>query len=294
MERQEQQEPQEQQKKKTQENPNMHKRYFLTSREQKLPLFIDSIGLNGQQEDVERPEGFPCFHWLQTIQGEGVMSFGGARFKLGENMGVLLPPGEPHSYNRRSEVWQTLYITFDGPLCVSLIAALGLKSTSLYYWEQGNELDEFGIRVLDSIASDRDLLGLDASSDMYRFLAMLKKHGRTGTLPSLYQQVERTIPVLEYMEQHYGNPSLGLGDMAAILGISIRHLNSLFKQSMGITAYACLIMIRMRKAKELMTEFPGMPVRAIAERVGFRDSSHFVATFRRHEGVTPQQFRMLH
>lgn len=50
---------------------NVHKRYFLTSREQKLPLFIDSIGLNGQQEDVDRPEGFPCFHWLQTIQGKG-------------------------------------------------------------------------------------------------------------------------------------------------------------------------------------------------------------------------------
>ncbi|MFM9277374.1 AraC family transcriptional regulator [Paenibacillus jiagnxiensis] len=272
----------------------VHKRYFLAHREQPLPLYMESIGWNGGQEEVDRPEGYPLYHWLQTVKGEGRFRFGGAEVQLVPHTGVLLPPGEPHAYLSTTPHWQTLYITFGGPAAAAVMSSLGLNHASWYHWDAGSGLESFGMDIVNTAAPDRDLSGLDASADLYKFLILLKKHGRTGSLPSLSEHVERISPVLDFMQKNYSRPEVGLEDMAAVLNISVRHLNTLFKQSLGVTAYAYLIALRLRKAKELMTSDTVLPVKETARQVGFRDASHFVATFRKVEGLTPQQFRTLY
>lgn len=161
------------------------------------------------------------------------------------------------------------------------MTALGLKHTRGYHWDPDSELHSFGETMLHSMVSERDLSGLDASANMYRFLTLLRKHGQHSSMPSLSHNVERLTPVLAFMEQNYASPDVGLGDMAVMMNVSSRHLNTLFKQAFGVTSYAYLIVIRLRKAKEMMTEYPQLTVKEISERVGFRDASHFVATFRR-------------
>ncbi len=48
---------------------NVKIRYTFSSIEKTLPLFIESIGYNPQEEDFARPEGYPYYHWLQTLEG---------------------------------------------------------------------------------------------------------------------------------------------------------------------------------------------------------------------------------
>jgi transcriptional regulator GlxA family with amidase domain len=175
-----------------------------------------------------------------------------------------------------------------------VLTTLGLKHTRGYHWDPHSELHSFGEGMLHSIASERDLSGLDASANMYRFLTLLRKHGQHSSMPSLSYNVERLAPVLAFMEQNYASPDIGLSDMAVMIHVSARHLNTLFKQAFGVTSYAYLIVIRLRKAKEMMTKYPHLTVKEIAERVGFRDVSHFVATFRRAEGITPERFKLLY
>ncbi|WKL01144.1 AraC family transcriptional regulator [Paenibacillus amylolyticus] len=169
-----------------------------------------------------------------------------------------------------------------------------MGEAAFYQWEQCSPFNDYGQEVLDSISSDQDLSGLEASADIYRFLILLKKHGMTGNRSSISHAVERLAPLIAFMEQQYANPEIGLEHMAVVTGISSRHLNTLFKQSFGMTAYSYFILLRIRKAKEIMTGDTALTIRETAIRVGFRDSSHFVATFRRIEGVTPEQFRNLY
>ncbi len=96
------------------------------------------------------------------------------------------------------------------------------------------------------------------------------------------------------MEVHYHNPDIGLDDLADVLGISSRYLSTLFNQTFGMSPYVYFINVRLRKAKELLAGKEEYTVTRIAEDVGFRDVSHFVATFRRSTGMTPEQFRKLH
>lgn len=271
-----------------------HQRYFMTSRDQPLPLYIESIGYNGNQEKVLRPVGYPCYHWLQTVKGAGEFRFAGSTVWLGEGSGILLPPNEPHEYLRSQGEWETLYITFGGSQCPAITEALGLGEAALHQWVMESPLEYYGREVLGSISSDQDLSGLEASADMYRFLILLKKHGMTGSRSSISHAVERLAPLIAYMNEHYADPEIGLEQMATVPGITPRHLNTLFKQSFGMTAYSYFILLRIRKSKEYMTGDIRLTVKETATKVGFRDASHFVATFRRIEGVTPEQFRTLY
>jgi transcriptional regulator GlxA family with amidase domain len=82
--------------------------------------------------------------------------------------------------------------------------------------------------------------------------------------------------------------------MAEQLHIGARQLNDCFKELFGQTAYAYLILIRLRKAKEWLPSRPDWTIRQIGVAVGFRDASHFIATFRQKEGMTPEKYRRLH
>jgi transcriptional regulator GlxA family with amidase domain len=82
--------------------------------------------------------------------------------------------------------------------------------------------------------------------------------------------------------------------MAEQLDVGERQMNERFRELFGQTAYAYLIQLRLRKAKEWLPSRPEWTVRQIGEAVGFRDASHFVATFRQKEGMTPEKYRRLH
>lgn len=46
---------------------------IITRFNQNLPLSAETIGYNWPQPIVERPNGYPFYHWLQSEQGTGVI-----------------------------------------------------------------------------------------------------------------------------------------------------------------------------------------------------------------------------
>ncbi|MNG17216.1 Bifunctional transcriptional activator/DNA repair enzyme AdaA [compost metagenome] len=79
--------------------------------------------------------------------------------------------------------------------------------------------------------------------------------------------------------------------MAAVLGVTPRHMNTLYQHAFGLSPYAYLIMMRLRKSKEMLISNRSLAIKEIAAQVGFRDASHFIASFRKQIGFTPERFR---
>lgn len=270
------------------------RRFFMASADASVPFYIESIGYNPYQELIIRDEGYPCFHWLQTEAGEGEIVLQEQTLSLPPYHGVLIAPRTPHRYNATKDHWSTYYLTFEGPLAASLIAQLGMQHSFIYKWEPTAGLNELLDNILSKILTQHDLTGLEHSTELYRFLVQLKKFGIVNKQPSIYSVIGRLQPLLEWLESAYANPEIGTVEMAEILEVSPRHLNSLFRQAFGNTPYQFLLQYRMQKAKHYIVAEQEQPIRSISAFVGFKDVSHFVATFRRMEGITPDQFRKLH
>lgn len=261
---------------------------------QHLPITLDSMGYNPEQEKVTRPDGYHTYHWIQTAHGEGTIHFENKTLSLAEGSGVLLLPHTPHRYESLSADWCTYYLTFGGSSSRQILETLGMKSNSFYRWESEAPLSLMLNEMLDRHDAAQDMFSLGASTDAYRFLLTLSKYGQLHNNTAISRNVDKLQPLLKWMDSQYGDPDIGLYDLATQLEVSGRYLNSLFLQTFGLSPYAYFVRLRIRKSKEMLVSQPNLTVKSISQLVGFRDVSHFVATFRKQSGTTPEQFRRLH
>ncbi len=276
------------------EGPKAKVRYLMTLPEQPVPFYIDSIGYNPEQEPIARSEGYPVCHWLQTAAGTGEIRLESGTFRLPEHHGILLLPNVPHRYEAVEGVWSTYYLTFGGPLVNAVMTTLDIRTSVVYRFDPDGELGRLLPDMLDRVSRQPDITGLRHSVDVYRFIVALKQHAHTVNRASLHSLAERLAPLVEFLELEYWDPDLNMADMAARAGVSPRRLNTLFREAFGYTPYQYLIALRIRKAKEFLLMDRSATVRTVAKLVGFRDVSHFIATFRRLEQMTPEQFRLIH
>ena len=91
------------------------------------------------------------------------------------------------------------------------------------------------------------------------------------------------------MESHVADP-ISLAQLSAMVGISPRQLNRLFKQRLGRSTMGYYRDMRLDKALSLLRNSP-LPLTEVALAAGFANSSHFSRLFSEYFGRTPSSFR---
>ncbi|WP_338554274.1 AraC family transcriptional regulator [Paenibacillus sp. KS-LC4] len=269
------------------------KQMLVTALDRTLPIFVETMGWNEWQDEFVRPQGYHCYHWLQTTEGEGEFEISGKILSLAPNQGILLPPNAPHRYVTQTHPWSTWYITFNGNLVPFIVSSLGLATSTVISWESSSRLSTMHKRSRHLAKQGFDFNGLDGSAFVYRFLMDLKRYGQVDNQRSFSQHTVRIKPFIRFLEENYSNPAIGLLQLAEYAGISSQRLNYLFRATTGMSPYQYLIHLRIQKAKEYLINDKKLTVKAVASLVGFLDASHFVSTFRKIESITPQRFRDL-
>lgn len=94
---------------------------------------------------------------------------------------------------------------------------------------------------------------------------------------------------LAFMEESY-NQKLTLQMVADRCYVSQWHLSKLLNKHADQSFYEILNGIRVKKAKELLTN-PKLRVADIGELVGYNDTAHFSRTFKKVEGVSANEYR---
>jgi len=94
---------------------------------------------------------------------------------------------------------------------------------------------------------------------------------------------------LRYLHDNLGRP-FAIGDVAAQVCLSERHLNRLFRAHLQQSPLDYLTTVRMETAAQLLLD-RALPIKQIAERVGFPDVRYFGTLFRKRTGQTPAAFR---
>ena len=109
----------------------------------------------------------------------------------------------------------------------------------------------------------------------------------SGGLPA-----RRLKLVLDYIEENLARP-ITLRQLADLTGVSSRHFERAFRQTMGVPPHGYVLQRRVTAARHLMLDQPTLAIHEVALRSGFSGSSHFAAAFRRRTGYTPGEFRRL-
>lgn len=108
--------------------------------------------------------------------------------------------------------------------------------------------------------------------------------------PGDAQQREHCRQVKDFFQSHYPDSTLTLAGIAARFHLSEGHLSRIFKACTGTSVMQYLDTLRMENAKALLRRTDAS-LDEILKRCGYVDKSNFIRKFRRHNGVTPMNYR---
>ncbi len=92
----------------------------------------------------------------------------------------------------------------------------------------------------------------------------------------------------EYLENHY-TEDITLENVAEQVNISPQYFSKLIKKTTGFNFIDWLSMLRVKKAKELLTN-SNLTVKEVCFMVGYKDPNYFSRIFKKRIGITPSEY----
>ncbi len=122
---------------------------------------------------------------------------------------------------------------------------------------------------------------------MYGLIGYGMTHQKSDNTPIIKNPKLRDAVL--YIEGHYGR-NLTLTDISAKAGINHTSLTALMKEELGCTAIEYLMKYRITVSKKQLA-FTEVPIKDIANMVGFKTVQHFNRIFKETTGTTPAEYR---
>ena len=122
---------------------------------------------------------------------------------------------------------------------------------------------------------------------MYGLIGYGLTHQKSDNAPIIKNPKLRDAVL--YIDGHDGD-SLTLSDISANAGINLTSLTALMKEELDCTAIEYLMQYRITIAKKQLS-FTDVPIKDIANMVGFKTVQHFNRIFKEITSTTPAEFR---
>lgn len=254
-----------------------------------------------QQPAWETPE---CYHSQHTIVLHTVTS--PARIerhlngcKKDEQMiqseFVLVPAGAQHKVIWNQEIEYILLLL--EPNYIAQIAREEIYPESVelvpYFAQSDPLIYQIGLALKRELQSGSQSNRLYIEAATMMLSAHLLRHYSISQ-PSLSVNVggmSKAIlnQVIEFIDA-YLTQNLSVSQIAASVGMSQFHFTRLFKQSTGVTPYQYVIGRRVALAKQLLAS-PKLSVTQVSQQLGFSNPNQFSHFFRKHAGLSPNQYK---
>lgn len=143
-------------------------------------------------------------------------------------------------------------------------------------------------KELDSPSYGSDILVKNRMVEaMISMIRQLELEDQGQTVKHWQQSV--VSEVMDYL-RHHNTDRVELQDLADHMGISVKHLNRIFKASTGTTIVSYANTIRLEQAKYYLTT-TDLKVKDIAQLLNYYDQYHFGRIFKKATGKSPVEFR---
>ncbi|MBP1995561.1 response regulator [Paenibacillus eucommiae] len=164
---------------------------------------------------------------------------------------------------------------------------------------------EFMVMLYSLLLRDNELRGIVLDSEfllasakrveepleqsLHRLIATLSEWNRQYTEQADSHKKSGFEDIEAFIQQHYAE-DITLQGIAERHHMSESHFSRLFKKQVGTSFLEYLTLIRVRQAKELLTN-PRLKIYEVSVQVGYQDSRYFSQIFRKYTGETPTEFR---
>ncbi|MBR6874396.1 MAG: AraC family transcriptional regulator [Ruminococcus sp.] len=266
--------------------------YPVIGDEVNLPLYLLGAGARDQEFHFIREDGYPNYQIIYCVRGSGVLRLNGTDTTIRDGDAFYLPPNVPHEYFPTDEIWETHWLSFDGRECRNILEFIGLDKEKAFKIHDINAVDAIFKKILYLIKTNYYYSGFQCSAYLYQFLIELNRAVNMQLGSKDGAKLNQLTPVIEYIDKNYSR-DLTLAELSGLIDLSPQYLCRLFKECLNMRPFEYLARKRVSKAKSLLLENK-LNVNEIARSVGYNDCSYFCAVFKKHEMLSPAEFRSLH
>ena len=139
--------------------------------------------------------------------------------------------------------------------------------------------------LLDELYNCSDLTGLKHCADQI-FTQLTQLSDQPTPLR------ERDQKIIDYIRTNFTDPNLNLNSVADAFRLSPSYCGQLIRRCIGYGASDYIQQLRVELAKQKLANTT-LPLKEIAELVGFGSSLNLIRAFKRQEGITPSAYREL-
>ena len=218
------------------------------------------------------------------VRGGGTIIINDKEFHITPRTAYFLFPGDIVKHvNDEPETREGYYCSVDGIQLERVLKRVGITSDSPF--APSRAFDEINAHV-KALYVTRD--ESDPGADMRRTAHIY------SILGALLRECEQTPKnywlgkVIGFIETNY-HTDISVATLASEAGLERSYFSTLFKAEMGMSPYAYLTELRIKKAKALMKE-KSFSIGEIAFAVGI-DPQNFARIFQRELGMTPKEYR---
>lgn len=281
---------------------NASYRYFpVSSAQQAWGLYVTCAGHHTIQPGATFPptghpdeyyftweKGRTLPEWQLTLleNGAGEIEFAHTRATLAAGSLIVLPPGVWHRYRPNARTgWTTDWIGFGGDLADRLVGGAGFdpRGDVRPLGDADGVRQAFASTVADLLTSAMRTPFAAAACVPGLVAALVEApNARDGGVHAI-------LKAQTHIAEHPGE-AIDFEALAHSLGLSYRSFRYLFRKEVGLSPLQYQLGRRLVRAKNLLAS-SDMPVKEIAESLGFGTTWYFSHFFRRHTHLSPAAYR---
>ena len=235
-----------------------------------------------EHHTLKHPFVRPIYYLFLLTDGEATLKMAGIEHKVQIGDIFFGYPGCTYDIESENSI-RYMYISFYGSCVSKLFERLGISIKEPVF-RGFDKVSEFWFSAISRFnATNAAFLSESVLLYTLSFIGGEKE-------PSEIKQNGNTMfeMICRYVDNHYKEPSLTLGSVAAIFSYTEKYLSSLFKKNMGLGFNQYVNRQRISYALRLI-EDGGDSVRDIATACGFSDALYFSKVFKKKVGVTPSK-----
>ncbi len=250
-------------------------------------LAIPRLAAGGRwRVEAMRTLSEPCFLWF--TKGQGRITVAGQTRGYTAHNAIFIPAGVMHGFEVGPQVFGTAIFFGKGSSVTLPASPLHLRIREVHAQQELNGTLDMIQREMDAgtPAHDRATQAYLGLLGVWLERQAVKAAGDQVKPDAARRLVARFTTLME-TEFRKG---VGVGEMAAALGVTPTHLTRCCRAACGRSAIDLLQDRRIFEARRLLAE-TSLPVGRVGESLGFASAAYFTRAFQHLTGLTPSAFR---
>ena len=240
-----------------------------------------------------------CFEFVFVLSGEGTFLIDDVVFPIKPNHLYIIDgmcthcsvPAIPEDYSRRK-------LVVNGAVLESIIDSFGDRSLLSDLFAGGGRciipsqkyvdiINDIFFEIDQALSKDISYKPVRIRHQITNLLLVAADSANENNSP--YDQ--NITEILKYIGENYTR-NLSLDEISESTHLSKYYLCHLFKKSLNMSVFDYILSKRISHAKSQLIN-TDLSISNIAMSVGFTDFSYFGKLFKKFEGVTPKEYRMI-